>query len=182
MFPSNFELDKEFLKKYFIISFGMAILVLIGLELTNKHLVNNVSPYGIISFELAHNITHSKIIMDSWSDVQKSYAFFNLGLDFAYMICYSISLYLGCLYVTKIFDKQSSFFKTIGMSIARLQFLAAGFDVIENICLYNLLLGNLENSFSITAMWTAMIKFFLIFVGLSFITVNLISYNFLKKR
>jgi hypothetical protein len=68
----------------------------------------------------------------------------------------------------------------IGLLLAKLQFVAALFDAIENFVLIKLLLGSNNNIFSLIAYYFASIKFVIIGIGIIYIIVGYTASLFQK--
>ena len=91
-----------------------------------------------------------------------------------FMISYAAAVSLGCLAAGQVlreegwpFHKQSKFFA--GAVLA-----AAGFDAVENLALWMVLIGNVVSPWPEIARACALIKFFLLFVGLVYAFYGLI--------
>ena len=116
----------------------------------NMPLKNDVSPLGIISFELADDLNRSISILSSWEPDHKSHVAFSLGFDYFFIIFYSLFLSLSCFALS---NKP----KGCGIRMADayegtffgwLPIIAGIFDLIENYSLTRLLLGTHSETFS----------------------------------
>ena len=64
----------------------------------------------------------------------------------------------------------------------RLPFVAAFFDVIENIALIKLLLGDIQRKWSLIAYYFAVIKFGLLFIAIVYIFISGSIFFFRKSQ
>ncbi|MHA1697088.1 MAG: hypothetical protein ACTSUG_17695 [Candidatus Helarchaeota archaeon] len=148
----------------------------------DSFLITEFSPNGIISFELAKELSNSNEIINAWGATAKSAAGLSLGFDFLFLLIYaSFISWLVYLINDRLFIKSKNiFFKKVSIL---LPFIAAFFDVLENMALIKLLLGDLQQIWSSLAYYFAVIKFGLLIVVISYVLVGgLISIFKEKKR
>lgn len=144
-------------------------------------LKNEVSTNGIVSFELAEDILVSQNILNSWDDKAKVNAGLSLGFDFLFLLVYSSFIALLIyninhrLWIGKAFYNASKIF-------IYLVFIAAFFDIIENIALIKLLRGDLKQVWSSTAFYFASMKFILILICLFYLILNWLAYLLVQKK
>jgi hypothetical protein len=62
----------------FILFLGLAILVMISLQILGQPLVTEAAPAGIVSFELAGELSLAQRMVESWGDTGRVYAGLNL--------------------------------------------------------------------------------------------------------
>jgi len=161
-------------QKKALIFFGVAALILlITISMVDQPLKNSNSG-GIISYELAGNFERSQEILNSWDYTAKLYAAFSLGIDYLFMVAYSLFLALSIYKLSQNFVGQKESLLKIGIYLSWAQFVAAIFDGIENYFLFRLLSGSQVEMFSTLAFYSASIKFILIFLGLLYIIIALI--------
>jgi hypothetical protein len=140
-------------------------------------LKNEISPNGIVSFELAKDLEKSIAILGSWDTAAKTSAGMSMGLDFLFILCYTAFLYL----LLRLTIPGRSIFQKIRSIICWLLLFAALCDAIENIALIKLLLGDLIQFWVTLAYFMATIKFGILLLTLAFIFVQLI-YLLLKRK
>jgi hypothetical protein len=145
----------------------ITIVILFIMNILSQPLVNSQSPLGIISFELAKSPSNSASILNSWDPNDKLVAAFSLGLDFLFMVSYSFTLGLGCVWVAVLLRNKNIAIGAIGIAIAWLQWLAAILDGIENWELMQILLRGAISPRPEIAFWCAAMKFGFILVGIS---------------
>lgn len=146
----------------------------------DSFLITEFSPNGIVSFELAKDISNSVQIINTWDTNARSVAGLSLGFDFLFLIIYaSFIAWLIYLINDRLFIKSKNIFlKKVSIL---LPFIAAFFDVLENIALVKLLLGDLRQMWSTMAYYFAIIKFGLLIVAISYILIGGLILAFRKK-
>ena len=141
-------------------------------------LKNDICKSGIISFELAKDLSVSEDIMDSWNERSKVSASLSMGFDFLFLLVYSS--FIGLLiFRVRNKMKKDHFLQKLGKILIYAIFLAALFDVIENIALIKLLLGDLKQIWSSLAYYFAIPKFLIVLICIVYI---LLSWLFLLFR
>lgn len=161
--------------------FLILLLITIGvMRYLNGFLITPSSPNGIVSFELAKESYISAEIINSWNTTAKTAAGLSLGFDFLFLLIYAsfISLLIFKLN-KKLFLKDDK--NQLGMIFLLLPFLAAFFDIIENIALIKLLLGDIQIKWSLTAYYAAIIKFGLLLLVIGYILIGGLNIIFRKK-
>ena len=116
----------------FLLLLSLTIAVGLGLWTSSKTL----KP-GIISFEL-----HPLETVSTWNELQKIQASFNTGLDFLFLLAYSNTLALGCVWASQ---QLSLPWSELGIWLAWGQWLAAGLDCLEDLALVAILFGSRSN-------------------------------------
>ena len=170
--------SKSSLKKAMPYLFLMLILVFIGMRFFDAPLKNNQSPAGIVSFELANDLTKSIAILDSWTVNAKVSAGMSMGLDFLFLVLYALFL---ALIIHKLIEKnRDNLWHKIGTILIWSVFLAALCDIIENIALIKLLLGDLEQIWSSIAYYFAIVKFAIVLICIIYLLINWLLLLFKK--
>jgi hypothetical protein len=118
---------------------------------------------GIVSFEL-----HPLATIKQWNELQKIQASFNTGLDFLFLLAYSNTLALGCIWASRQFSLPWS---GTGIWLAWGQWLAAGFDCLEDLALVAILFGFRSGVLDKITPIIAKSKFVLIAVGFLYVCV-----------
>ena len=172
MLPTPFsKLSKASEKKWTMVLLILLLVIMGLIRYFDASLTNFVCENGIVSFEFAKDLENSKAMIDSWNAASTKAAYSSLILDFLFLIVYSF--FIGLL-IHKIVQrtKENSFISKVGVLLIWGVFLAALFDVIENIALLNLLSGNLSQVWSSIAYYFAILKFALIFGGIIYILIG----------
>jgi len=162
------KLTKSSEKKWTIILLLLLVVIIGLMRYFDAFLINSVCKRGIVSFEFAKDLENSKSILNSWNAAAIKAAYSSLILDFLFLIVYAS--FIGLL-IHKIIKraKENSFISKLGILLIWGIFLAALFDVIENIALLNLLSGYLNQIWSSAAYSFAILKFALIFACIIYI-------------
>ena len=134
---------------------------------------------GIISFELAKGLSTSEAILDSWNTLAKTSAGMSMGFDFLFLIVYTSFISILIHKLNELLWKHSKIY-SLGIVLIWCVFLAGFFDIIENIALIKLLLGDLQQKWSSIAYYFALAKFTLLLLGIIFIFINSIILFFKK--
>jgi len=173
-------LSKLTYKRILIFSGFLTIIIFFLLRYFGNPLITNHAPSGIISFELAKDNDQSIAIISSWDLNAKVNAGLILGIDFLFLVVYSIFFSTACYLVAQKYINKINLLYRTGLLIAKLQFVAALFDTIENIALIKLLLGSNNSIFPTIAYYFASIKFVIIAIGIIYIIIGLLTALFQK--
>ena len=165
-------------KKLVLLLFIVTVLCIFSMRFFDAPLKNDICKSGIISFELAKDLSVSEDIMDSWNERSKVSASLSMGFDFLFLLVYSS--FIGLLiFRVRNKMKKDHFLQKLGKILIYAIFLAALFDVIENIALIKLLLGDLKQIWSSLAYYFAIPKFLIVLICIVYI---LLSWLFLLFR
>lgn len=130
-----------------------------------------VEPQGIIPLELAGNVPAAQHIVSEWDMSSQRNPLFNVRLDFLFLIAYSSTIGLACVWTAETISTDVGIVRSVGIGLAWGQWLAALLDVIENIALLFMLRVSVTNPFPTVALWCAVPKFELIAAGLLYTAV-----------
>ena len=137
----------------------------------DKPLKNEVCLYGITSFELAKDISKTKVIINSWSETDKISVSMSLGFDFLFILVYTSFITLMVYKINTKLWSGKSFYK-VGKILIYATFIAGVFDIIENISLIKLLNGSTAQVYATTAYYFASIKFAILLIGIIYLIGN----------
>jgi hypothetical protein len=181
MFTSPFaKITKRTEKK---LTFSLLYLLLISavvMRYFDRFLINETTPNGIFSFELAKTLERSVEIINSWTNLGKTYAGLSLGFDFLFLLIYTLFISLIIHKLNERLWTGKAFYR-IGELLIWTMFLTAIFDTIENVSLIKLLIGGRQQFWSSLAYYFAIAKFILIIISLLYIITNAVML-LLKKR
>jgi hypothetical protein len=163
-------------KRAFIILFIFTLAVMVSLNALGRPLNTEVAPLGIVSFELAGELSLAQSMVESWGPTGRVYAGLNLGLDYLFMVAYSSAIALGCVLVARSLSPR------VGVLLAWAQFGAALLDAVENYALIQVLLGSQQALWPAVARWCAIPKFLIVAAGLAYIAVGAILAVVTKGR
>ncbi len=159
---------------------------------------NPTAPNGIVSLELAFTPFRAHEIIQSWGyigsfitldDLNASsfldngfvdgdtflplhYLFFGLGFDYLFMPVYALSLSLGLLLASY---EKPAWLRDFAAWIVWGVYVAALFDAVENYALWKILTGNVFTPFPQIASFCAVVKFFLLIMGILVAAVSAIT-------
>lgn len=144
------------------------LAVMFSMNLVGKPLITTAAPSGIVSYELAGTVEKAQQIIDSWNQNARLYAAFSLGFDYLFMVLYSTTIALACLWGSRVLQSRHMPGGVIGILLAWGLWLAAVLDGVENISLSLILLNTPVAPWPQVAQICAAVKFLLIFLGLIF--------------
>lgn len=168
-------------KRLTIVLLIAMVILFSAMRYFDTPLKNEVSTAGIVSFELAKDLQQTKEILNSWDTYSKTSAGMSIGLDFLFLIVYAVFISLLIHRLNEYLWENSKLYK-IGIVMIWAVFIAAVFDIIENIALIQLLLGDFQQKWSSTAYYFAVFKFGLLAMSIFFIVINLILLPFRNLR
>lgn len=173
--PFDFIPDKNRKPIFWAFLAGTVILFAIFQPLSAP-LTSSATPYGIVSFELARTPLNAQAMIDSWDARARLYAAFGLGFDFLFMPVYALALSLGTLLAA---GRHPGPFAKLGAWIGWGALVAPLFDAVENIGLWNSLLGQAQSAWPAVSFWCACVKFGFIILG---IVYGLVGWIWPKKK
>ena len=144
----------------------VTLVVMVILNLVSTPLTTEAAPLGIVSYELAGSVAQAQRILDSWDVPAQIQAAFALGFDYVFMLAYATAIGLACVMAAGVLRSRRWPLAAAGAALAWGQWLAAGFDAVENIALTTMLFGAVASPWPQVAYWCAIIKFALVFLGL----------------
>jgi hypothetical protein len=146
---------------------GFAFVVLTAtLVYTGSPLVTTTTPIGIVSFELAFNGPQARAVLGSWDGAAREAAMLNLIVDFPYLVVYAWMLSLLCSAAASASQPTMS---RAGTGLARYVWLAALFDVLENLALIRQLTTAPSDAAALFAGAAATAKFSVIAAALAYL-------------
>jgi len=157
--------------QYFIILSLSLIFFIVVMRYLDSYLITEESPYGIVSFELAKDISKSTSIIDSWNDTARIAAGISLGLDFLFLLVYSLFIAVLIGRLNNSLWKDRSFY-AIGKFLILTIFIAAAFDSVENVALIKIMLGDGREVWSLIAYYFAFLKFIIILSCIIYIIIS----------
>ena len=162
---------KTYKKRITLILLITIIINIIAITIFDIPLKNEICENGIVSFELAKDLDKSVDILNSWGGSTKINAGLSLGFDFLFLLVYSSFIALLIFNINNSLWKNKSFHK-FGNLLVILIFIAAFFDIIENIALIKLLLGDLKQILSSVSYYFAVIKFVIIIISIIYLLIS----------
>ncbi len=160
----------------------MTLLLAAALKLLDRPLTTAAAPLGIVSLELAGSIEQTRGVLDSWDTGAKISAALSLGIDFLFLVLYTLFLALAVFLLARGFETARPRFYALGLLLTRLLFLAGLLDALENLALIGLLTGMHREMLPLLAFYSATLKFTLILAGLLYLTAGLIQKPFIRDH
>lgn len=136
---------------------------------TNTPLVNPTAPYGMVSFQLAGNLTDTQTVLSSWNPQARVFAALNLGIDYLYMVAYTVTISLACALLASHLAHRGPLLALVGVGVSWVMFVALLLDAAENYFLIRLLLGDGQTLWPVLARWCAIPKFGLVLAALVYL-------------
>jgi hypothetical protein len=153
----------------------LAVVLLITLNVLDHPLKTEASPYGIISFELAGELSISQAMMASWGSQGAIHAGLSLGLDYVFLMAYAGGIALGCVILARGFLDHSRGVANLGVIFSWLLLAAGLLDALENYALIRVLLGSPAGYWPVVARACAIPKFVLVVAGLAYLGLGFIG-------
>jgi hypothetical protein len=138
------------------ISLVLALVTLAALVLIDRHLQNEVSPRGIVSFELCAYTSACRAIVEAWGPAERVWAALSLGLDYLFMLLYAGAIFLGLRVAAAGLPERLA---AATRRVAWSAWGAAGMDALENYCLAQVLVSPAAGGYAWPAAIFATIKF-----------------------
>jgi len=138
-----------------------ALTLLVGLVLgtLDGWLRTDAAPMGIVSFELAGSAARAQQMVASWGPEGRMAAALIQGIDYLYLIVYSVFLMLAGLALAERLRSRWPGFSVVLRGFALLMPLAGALDAIENFALIRLLWGSEHDLWAQLALIAAIPKF-----------------------
>ena len=165
-----------------ILSALTTVVLWFALGSLDRPLRTPAAPNGIVSFELAGSLSRSNAILASWDTVARVSAGLSLGMDYLFLVAYSVLL---ALLVSAVAEKMLPIrgcVGFVGVPVAWLQFVAGALDALENFALIHLLLGSTRPFWPPLARTAALIKFALVGAGFAYVAIAGIWLGVAKLR
>jgi hypothetical protein len=139
--------------------------------------VPGVTPRGIIDLELAATVDHATEIYNAWHPHLTKRAINNTGIDFLFIVSYSMFLYSSARLTSRL-----STLKKSGLFISKLMVVAAIFDVLENVLMFSTLSAHFKKEIVAATYIFASLKFAFIGIGLLYIVITFVTSIFLRSK
>lgn len=175
-------LSADRLRKFFPPLLILTLTIMLIMNWVALPLETEAAPYGIISYELAGNASRAANIIASWDESARLHAAFSLGLDFLFLVVYSTTIGLACVWAAGVLRTRRWQLAAMGVPLAWGSWLAAGLDALENVGLTIILFEGSAIFWAPIARWVAIAKFAIVFAGLTFAFLGLVVYLMTKTR
>ena len=118
---------------------------------------------GIVGLEVAGSVEAAREVMAPWDDRDVIHAAFGTGLDYLFLVAYSSTIALACIWGRRVF--RHSWLVTLGGALAWAAWVGGGLDAIENVALLDMIRGPVESPAPQVAAACAYVKFVLVYAG-----------------
>ena len=146
-------------KNTLTLSSFLFLICSVALFIIDGYIKNETVPNGIVSVEFIYSIENFNTAMLSWDGVAKSALGMSLGLDFLYIVFYSLCLYLLLILVAETLERSSNTISQLLYAMAYFTPCIGALDVVENWGLIQMLLGSQSDLWAKLAFYCAAIKF-----------------------
>lgn len=153
--------------------FVLTLVIMVLLNLVGAPLITASAPYGIVSYELAGSLSRAEAILASWDPEARAHAAFSLGFDYLFLLAYSTTIALACLWSAGVLKARGWSLAALGAPLAWGQWLAALLDALENLALTVILFNAPASPWPEIARWSAILKFTLVFAGMVYAFLGL---------
>lgn len=179
MLHSFFQDQKTATKKMlFLLLLLLTLVSAFSIQYFDSFIKSSVAPSGIVSFELAKELPRANLILKDWeAKGVLVVAALSLGVDFLFILAYASFIALLLFLVSY---KNTNWIYKIGKFLITAVLIAGFLDVIENIALINLLIGEKSQFYASLAFYMAFAKFSILGLSILFIIITFLL-NFLKK-
>jgi hypothetical protein len=156
-------------RRLFVVLLVLTLAGMAVMRTADRPITNPAVPHGIVSFELAGTPARAQSMIDSWDSHARLWAAFGLGFDYLFMVLYSTTLALGCVWAGERLAARGSGFAALGAPLAWGQWLAGVLDASENAALTRMLFAGVTEPWPAVAWWCATPKFVLVALGLVYV-------------
>ena len=108
-------------------------------------------------------------MLAAWGETGQVYAALNLGLDYLFLISYSLAIGLACVLLARRIAGRHAWLSQAGILLAWGQVAAGLFDSLENYGLIRVLLGTEREYWPAVSRLSAILKFTLVGLGLVYV-------------
>ena len=160
---------------------ALAALSFLAVATTNRPLQTAGAPLGILSLQFAGSPATAGAVVASWGGEARVYAGLNIGLDYLFLVAYSLLLALVCSFLAVQRAMPDPWWVGLGRVLSWGMLLAGLLDGVENWASISFLLepGRTDLGPWITAFASG--KFVLILLGTSYIAVGTIALAVRKR-
>ncbi len=142
------------------------IVIAAAMLVVDQQLKTQHAPLGIISLQLAGSTTAARLVVFDWHPKERLAAAFGLGLDYLFLLSYSVWIFLGCRWSAERWVKSNPSRGRLFAWLAWGAILAAVLDAVENVILLLFLQSDGKSVLYPLAFWCAVPKFLLILTTL----------------
>ena len=142
------------------------ILIAIAISVVDHPLKTNHAPLGIISLQLAGSAQSARLVVYDWHPRERLAAAFELGLDYLFLLSYSLWFFLGCRWSASRYGRSNPTRGTLFAWLSWGAIVAGLLDCVENVILLIFLQSDGKSVLYPLAFWCAVVKFLLILMSI----------------
>ncbi len=165
------------MKKYTMWLFLIGSLAMMVIMSKSGGVLSKVTRWGILDLEFAYSKAKADAVLNAWTaagpDDTIAAAKLNTGLDFIFLFCYSIFLFLAASRISRIFGGG---FGKAGKFIARGALAAGVLDVLENGGMLLSLSGHGSNIIAFCTSFCSVIKWALALLAVLYILTGAVGW------
>ncbi len=156
-------------------AFGVTSVVSVVLAVTLGTLDRSLQATGngVLCLEFAGDLNTAQAILAKWGESGRTQAAFQIGLDYLFLVAYSLALSLGCVMASRWCQQASKRLAAVGVALAWGAFVAGLLDAVENFAMMWGLFGAEGSWWPVVAMWCAIPKFVLVGLAAVYFVVGL---------
>ncbi len=135
-----------------------------------------LGPRGLVELELTGNVVGAARIIARWR-MQGALpaAFVSMGLDFLFLLAYSTTIALACVWAAENVRGNGWPLWQVGILLAWGQWLAALLDAVENIAMLKMMVSAVASPWPQVARYCALPKFALVILGVIYVVVGVVA-------
>lgn len=161
------------------ISLALALVTFAALLLIDRHLHNDMSPQGIVSFEMCAYSSACRAIVEAWGPADRLWAALSLGLDYLFMPLYAAAIFLGLRVAAAGLPARLA---ALTRLVAWSAWGAAIMDAFENFALIRLLTAPEAMSHAWPASIAATVKFAILAVTITWLVAAWVYRGVVQRR
>ncbi len=159
-------------EKAFLIALIVLCLVgIAGMGVADHHLRSEITPMGIVSFQLDGNLAEAERVLSTWGEEGRIWAAFSLGIDYLYLTANALLWALLAGWVGRKAQGRLPLVATLSPWIAWAFILAAVFDAVENVAFLIVVTGGSADPWLSLGTLFASMKFTLMGLGMTYLLV-----------
>jgi hypothetical protein len=160
---------------YFWPLLTLTLAIMLVMNQMGAPLTTEAAPAGIVSYELAGSVDQAQKILASWDISAREYAAFGLGFDYLFMVAYSLTIALGCVWGGAVLMPRRWPLAGLAVPLAWGAWLAAVLDAVENLALTWMLFNMPASPWPELARICALFKFAFVLLGIVYILYALLA-------
>ena len=143
--PMELVVSRDYRRHALLALLALSAVLLAARWYLGRELLSADAPHGLLSLELAGEPIIVNAQVAHWStDVPKADLQMSVGLDYAFLLCWSTAMALACMWAGR--TRGGSTWIRVALLLAWAYWLAAAIGALENVLLVRLLANSLVNN------------------------------------